>query len=470
MKYLIALIAVFGLAAVRATNFKVSVDVNDGRILSKVRYNAWKKTHGKSYTKEEEEAIFQVWSDNDNFIQKTNSEKLSYTVGHNEFSDLSWFQFSQLYVGGFESNPHLRRQKNYNYALSKMSAPDSVDWTTKNAVTPIKNQAQCGSCWAFSTTGSLEGAYAIATGDLVSLSEQDLVSCDKVDNGCQGGLMDNAFKWIESNGGICAEADYPYTSGSGISGTCKKTCQNAVTLTGFEDVPTKDENALAAAVAKQPVSVAIEADKQAFQLYKSGVFTSATCGTNLDHGVLVVGYGTEGGKQYWKVKNSWGATWGDEGFILIERGQNICGISQQPSYPTGAKKAGSGPSPPTPPSPSPSPSPPPPGPSGSTHYGDPNTGACMSDEVNITITGITGAVCSPECTGFIIKTKCPSDVPTGVTATPTCALEDSASDKKYCALICSQDLHITKAEDDTCGKASCKTVPSAGVGICTYDN
>jgi C1A family cysteine protease len=459
-----------GLVAV-AAKFNVAVDVDDARISARSRYMSWKKKHGKTYSVDEEKDVYNNWELNDKYIQKTNAKKLSYTVGHNEFSDLSWYQFSKLYVGGYESNPHLRRRKNYNMALKNVTAPDSVDWSTKGAVTPIKNQAQCGSCWAFSTTGSLEGAYAIASGDLVSLSEQDLVSCDKVDNGCQGGLMDNAFGWIKKNGGICSEADYKYTSGSGQSGICEKTCQNVVTLTGFEDVPSKDEDALAAAVAKQPVSVAIEADKSAFQLYKSGVFTSESCGTQLDHGVLVVGYGTESGKQYWKVKNSWGATWGMEGYILIERGDNICGISQQPSYPTGAKKAGSGPTPsPSPSPPSPSPSPTPPGPAGKTHYGDPNIGACESDEVNITITGITGAVCSPKCTGFIIKTKCPSDVPEGVTATPTCALEDSASDEKYCALICSQDLHITKAEDDTCGKASCKTIPNQGVGICTYDN
>jgi len=284
--------------------------------------------------------------------------------------------------------------------------------------------------------------------------------------------MDNAFKWVEENG-ICTEAAYPYTSGTGTTGTCKTECTPAVKITGFKDVPQKDESALLTAVNQQPVSVAIEADKSVFQLYKSGVLTSKSCGTQLDHGVGIVGFGTLSGTDYWKVKNSWGTSWGMDGYILMERNVNMCGISQSASYPTGATQTGSSPSPssPSPSSPSPSspsPSPSSPSPAGQTHYGDPLDGSCLSDEVNITITGITGSVCSPACTG-IFKTKCPTDVPSGVTAEPECALKDT-SDDKYCALICSSDLEITEEENDQCGKASCKQVPSAGVGLCTYDN
>lgn len=177
----------------------------------------------------------------------------------------------------------------------------SIDWVAKGAVTPVKNQQQCGSCWAFSTTGAIEGAYFVASGKLESLSEEDLVQCDhNGDQGCQGGLMDNAFDWVSENG-ICSESAYPYTSGGGTTGTCKTGCSAVVTITGHTDVPSKDEDALKAAVSKQPVSVAIEADKSAFQLYSGGVLDSAACGTSLDHGVLVVGYGTDG-KDYWKVK------------------------------------------------------------------------------------------------------------------------------------------------------------------------
>jgi len=223
------------------------------------------------------------------------------------------------------SLPHLGQ-----HVESEVTAA-SVDWTTKGAVTPVKNQGQCGSCWAFSTTGSTEGAWKIAGHSLPSLSEQQLVDCDKVDSGCQGGLMDNGFSFLEKND-ACSEASYPY---KGTGGSCQQpSCDVAIPsggVTGYKDV--SGESALASAVEQQPVSVAIEADQQGFQLYSGGVFSGA-CGTNLDHGVLAVGFGTESGSDYWKVKNSWGASWGANGYILMAKGVNQCGIGNQPSYPT----------------------------------------------------------------------------------------------------------------------------------------
>merc|ERR1719486_1188061 len=205
-----------------------------------------------------------------------------------------------------------------NVAVLPSATATSVDWTTKNAVTPVKNQGQCGSCWAFSTTGSVEGANAIKTGKLESFSEQELVDCAGSfgNQGCNGGLMDNGFKYIKSKGDAL-ESKYPYT---GKTGSCSqaKTTPAAVHVTGYTDVPQKNEAQLMAAVAKQPVSVAIEADLSGFQFYKSGVF-SGTCGTKLDHGVLAVGYGTDGGKAFWKVKNSWGTSWGQQGYIMLAR-------------------------------------------------------------------------------------------------------------------------------------------------------
>merc|ERR1712232_719606 len=214
--------------------------------------------------------------------------------------------------------------------------PDSVDWTTKGAVTQVKNQGQCGSCWSFSTTGSLEGAWEIASGKQVVLSEQQFVDCDKVDEGCNGGLMDNAFKYAEQNA-LCTEESYSY---KGRAGTCRATsCTVGIPkggVTGYKDVAKDDMNALMEAVAQQPVSIAIEADLPTFQLYKSGVL-SGICGANLDHGVLAVGYGTDAGKDYWKVKNSWGATFGEEGYIRLLRGKSGAGecglLSGPPSYP-----------------------------------------------------------------------------------------------------------------------------------------
>ncbi|KAJ0077096.1 hypothetical protein Patl1_35481 [Pistacia atlantica] len=228
--------------------------------------------------------------------------------------------------------------------------PESMDWREKGAVAPVKDQGQCGSCWAFSTVGAVEGISQIVTGDLISLSEQELVDCDRSYNeGCNGGLMDYAFEFIINNGGIDTEQDYPYKATETIK------MLMLLPLMGYEDVLTNDEKSLKKAVAHQPVSVAIEAGGRAFQLYRivQGVF-SGRCGTQLDHGVVAVGYGTENGVDYWLVRNSWGSSWGENGYIKMERNVNTptgkCGIAMQASYPTkkGQNPPNPGPSPPSP--------------------------------------------------------------------------------------------------------------------------
>jgi len=404
---------------------------------------------------------------NEKKINDSNSQGKTYTLGHNEFSDLSWDEFKAIYL----STPMpAHEQTNVDYSLIEAGKKidvkdDAVDWVTKGAVTPVKNQAQCGSCWAFSTTGGVEGAFQIAGNPLTSFSEQELVSCasSSGNQGCNGGLMDNAFKWIETNG-LPTEADYPYTSGNGQTGTCVKGKTSVVKVTGYTDVPKGSEDALKAAIAKGPVSVAIEADKSAFQSYKSGVLTSTACGTQLDHGVLAVGFGVDGSTPYYKVKNSWGATWGEEGYIRMEQGVDMCGIALSASQPQAAPI---GPVTPTPP-PAPTPAPPP-TPAATTHYGDPLTGPCMSDEQNITIQGVAGSVCSPPA-GGLFKMKCPTDTPAGCLIKPAPILQDPSGDK-YCALECSPSLPIKnqRLADAICGVTNMSCKPISGVGICTYD-
>jgi len=298
-------------------------------------FDMWRAEHGKEYA-----SVAEYMTRMENFVANHetivahNSENHSYTLGHNAFSDMTWEEFKAERLGGLK-RPTGITLRHVNYDLeSATDLPESVDWNAAGAVTAVKDQGQCGSCWAFSTTGSVEGANFIKTGNLVSLSEQDLVDCDYgllKNMGCNGGLMDKAFSFIESSG-ICTEADYPYMA---AKGTCQK-CTAAVKISSYADVPANNEAALQAAVAQQPVSVAIEADKSVFQLYSGGVLTSTACGTSLDHGVLAVGYGTLNGVDYWQVKNSWGETWGLNGYVLLGRntgGAGICGIASQPSYP-----------------------------------------------------------------------------------------------------------------------------------------
>lgn len=283
-----------------------------------------------------------IFANNIDIIEKHNADTTkTYKLGTNQFAHLTVEEFKDAVHLGSLRPPNLRSSADFIHkAPADVSTlPATVDWVSAGAVTPVKDQGQCGSCWSFSTTGALEGAYQIKYGSLLSFSEQELVSCDTtLNSGCNGGWMDYAFKWVKNHGGITTEDQYPYTSGaSQQSGTCQSTGYTNVAASApksYTDVTTGSVSALMSAVAIQPVSIAIEADQSSFQLYSSGVFTGP-CGQNLDHGVLLVGYGTMNGVDYWKVKNSWSASWGDAGYIYIERSSaDLCGVLDAPSYPT----------------------------------------------------------------------------------------------------------------------------------------
>jgi cathepsin L len=303
-------------------------------------WEEFKAMHNKHYETTEEEFRKDVFSTNVKKIQMHNylyqKGKKSYSMDLNQFGDMEHHEFVG-YMNGLKLTLNRTRQGSAYLSPNYMTVPDSVDWRQKGYVTPVKNQGQCGSCWAFSTTGSLEGQNFKKTGKLVSLSEQQLVDCSEKfgNNGCNGGLMDNAFKYIKANKGLDTEDSYPYL---GKDAQCHFNPQAVgATDTGFTDIEQGSESQLQEAVAANgPVSVAIDASHETFQFYKTGVYDEPECSSSqLDHGVLVVGYGKSAeGVAFWIVKNSWGPTWGDEGYIMMSRNKdNQCGIASSASFP-----------------------------------------------------------------------------------------------------------------------------------------
>lgn len=308
------------------------------------RHEKWMAQYGKVYKDAaEKDKRFQIFKNNVQFIESFNAAgDKPFNLSINRFADLHNEEFKALLL----TNGHKKTQRletvtetSFRYgSVSVTDIPANMDWRKRGAVTPIKDQGTCRSCWAFSAAAATEGIHQITTGKLVSLSEQELVDCVKGESkGCIGGYIEDAFEFIAKKGGIESETYYPY---KGNNKTCKvkKETHGVARIKGYEKVPSNSEKSLLKAVAHQPVSVYIESTGYDFQFYSSGIF-AGNCGIKTDHCVTVVGYGeARGGTKYWLVKNSWGTEWGEKGYIRMKRDilakEGLCGIAMYASYPT----------------------------------------------------------------------------------------------------------------------------------------
>ncbi|XP_064168196.1 pro-cathepsin H [Anguilla rostrata] len=319
------------LAAVRISHFSPTPVYSAEE---EFEFKLWMSQHNRVYGLEEYYHRLQTFTENKKRIDHHNAGNHKFTMGLNQFSDMTFAEFRKSFL---LTEPQNCSATKGGHVSSNGPFPDSVDWREKgNYVTPVKYQGACGSCWSFSTTGCLESATAIASGKLLLLSEQQLVDCAQAfkNKGCNGGLPSQAFEYIKYNKGLMTEDTYPYTA---RESTCKfhpdlaaAFVKDVINITMF------DEMGMVDAVARlNPISVAYEVVDD-FMHYKDGVYSSTTCRNTTDkvnHAVLAVGYGSQDGTPYWIVKNSWGTTWGKQGYFLMERGKNMCGVAACSSYP-----------------------------------------------------------------------------------------------------------------------------------------
>ena len=302
----------------------------------------WPQKHGKVYPSELEELRrYTIWQSKKAFVEEHNrhADKFGYTLAVNKFSDMEKDEITTQYKG-LKMTDQLRFSNHTKFFKSnsnfKPIINDTVDWRDRGAVTPVKNQGQCGSSWAFSATGAIEGQHFLKTKQLISLSEQNLVDCARglFNDGCNRGFPFTGIEYVISNGGIDTEESYPYEASSGACRFSPKSI--GATVTGYVYIPSNESGLLEAVATVGPISVSIDASKDSFMHYDSGVYYEPLCSSyHFDHAVLVVGYGTHNGQDYWLVKNSWGEDWGMEGYIMMARNKdNNCGIATLSVCPT----------------------------------------------------------------------------------------------------------------------------------------
>jgi C1A family cysteine protease len=359
MKYLLlaALVALLAIATVSATKKNYVAMFED----FKVKYQRKYASHA------EESQRLRMFVENMKKAEKLQASNPHATFGVNEFADMSAADFKIRH----SAEKHYKSKAAHSKPVSNMfteaqvkSAASKIDWRSKGAVTAVKNQGQCGSCWSFSSTGSIEGQWFLAGHTLVSVSEQELVSCDTTDDGCNGGLMDNAWSWLVSseNGNIATEGSYPYVSGDGVVPACSGTGTTGATISGHQDLPKSESQMTTWMSSNGPISIGVDATS--WQTYISGIMTNCIS-SQVDHGVLAVGFDLSNSPPYWIIKNSWGASWGENGYLRVQYGTDQCLITDSPCSSTvsgGPNPPGPSPPGPSPPGPSP-PGPSPPGPS-----------------------------------------------------------------------------------------------------------
>ncbi|KAJ5076046.1 cysteine protease rdl2-related [Anaeramoeba ignava] len=290
-------------------------------------FNHFKNKFNKKYSVEEEAMRFKIFQANLKTIREHNAGDSTFKMGINQFTDLTLKEYAQKYLSPVKIQGSGRKTN------EKVTVGGSFNWVDHGAVTPVKDQGQCGSCWTFSTTGMIEGCTVADGGKLISLSEQEIVDCDDGGYGCNGGWPYQAMAWVTSNGGLCSEQAYPYKA---YDQNCQKSsCQSVSTLNAHAQYSSETEM-MNKIQTYGPISIAVDAENSAFMYYTSGVVTASECPDDgLDHAILITGYNTDANPPYWIVKNSWAASWGQQGYIWLEYGKNTCGLADQAWYGTG---------------------------------------------------------------------------------------------------------------------------------------